>query len=116
MYAGEAAVGMAQVPTARQENPVTSARGKADVATKKVHDLRSMVVVIADRVFGPPPPRPERADRAVGRSGEAGLLHDQMDDLHEALDALRDELERLVPLGYADPDQPKLVVANNRRG
>lgn len=88
------------------ENPVSAARGKVDEAISRVSNAARRLESIADTIFGSVPVGPvgpSTGEKRITRTGEFGLLHDQLDDLYAALRALEDQVIRLDTLAIGAP-------------
>ncbi len=100
---------MAQVNAAsdpvHEGNPVSNARNRIEGSTERVAKMVSVLRGIADDLYGP------GADSVGGpcpppRMGEFGILHDQIDNLMLAVDALENQVVRLSPLAVQRPGTP----------
>ena len=90
------------VPNEPMENPVTVARSRVALLTNEVRGMESEVRRIADVLFGAVAAAQNAAGTPV-RCGEAGMLHDAIDEHSEALAYLLAQVRRLAPLGYEAP-------------
>ena len=97
-----------------QDNPLSSARGKINTLADGVRQMTQEVARIADTVFGPQPPQPPSGGVNPSRSGEAGLLHDDMDSLEQSLVSLAAQLLRLKRLGAEQGGQGRPAATTVR--
>ena len=100
-----------------EENPVSTARNRVSVCAMNINTQTDRVAKIADVLFGPQPPTVANEKGHPSRSGESGLLHDDLDNLADCIEYLSLQIERLTPLGVdsrADATGPALAQASLR--
>lgn len=95
------------------ENPLTSARGRVSQSTEGVRQLTAQVSDIADAVFGTQGPSAAGPEANPPRSGEAGLLHDDLDALFMQIAYLSDQIRRLSPLAYREAMKETAAIQTN---
>lgn len=88
------------------EHPVTTARNRIQAFREGVQSQTSTLRQIADVNFGGEPAGQSGPTNKPVRSGEMGLLHDDLDDLEEALTVMAYQIERFRSLGVVPPPQP----------
>lgn len=99
-------------------NPVTVARSRINETTERLLKMQDFTREIADGMFGETEFGPSIASDQPPRSGEAGRLHDDLDNLNAALGLLDKQLGRFNVLsiptvtsaGYAGSDDRSGVV------
>ena len=83
----------------QSDSPLTTARTKVNLASNIVQAMTEQVSNIADVVFGPQGPSAATANDHPPRSGEAGMLHDDIELLGGKLEGLVRQIDRLQILG-----------------
>lgn len=92
-----------QTATTSSENPVTAARNRIVGIAKQIASETDRVRAVADAMFGQEGTDGANVALQPSRSGEAGILHDEIDELELRLDTLNSQIARLTPLSFSEP-------------